>query len=287
MDKYDYITATIEEEKDRLEKLIAYQEGVNDTDGIVENKERYNNILLYLSIKNKYQKIEDSIEEDREKLERLLIAKEEYSVDNILLEDTLLSMFNEDTRGIYRNLLYENIQNEDFAVRDILYLLFDKQSDYQDLVTKRSRLKQKLDSIRYPKTYQTILNQEVLIDKQRSILDEIFIVQNNIKIKEARLRTLTNQVMTEPILKLLYEFWIVDSYDPMKVDRTRIFLDNKALSNLNISNLDIKNDKKEFLEENERINEDSIFDSFPDLNLPGISSDMTVKIDGKNYVGED
>lgn len=281
MDKYDYITATIEEEKERLEKLIAYQKETNSLANLIENKERYNNILLYLNIKSKYQKTYDSIEEDKKKLEKLMVTKEEYSVDNILLEDTLLSLFNEDTGNKYRNILYENVKDEKPEIRDILYLLLNKETDYQDLVIKRAKLKQKLDSVKYPKTYRAILNQEVLIDKQSSILDEIFIIQNNIKIKEARLRTLTNQVMTDPILKLLYEFWIVDSYDPSKVDRSKIFLDNITLSNLNISSL---SNNEELKEEEKR--EEDIFKMFTDLNLPGMTNDTIVDIDGKNYVGE-
>ena len=33
--------------------------------------------------------------------------------------------------------------------------------------------------------------------------------------------------MTEPILKILYEFWIIDSYDSTKVDSSRVFSNNK------------------------------------------------------------
>ena len=37
--------------------------------------------------------------------------------------------------------------------------------------------------------------------------------------------------MTIPILKILYEFWIIDSYDPSKVNRNKLFEDNKTLVN--------------------------------------------------------
>ena len=132
MDKYDYITATVEEEKVRLEKLIAYLKETS-SDELPEYQERYNNILKYLNAKEKYYDIENSIKEDKDKLYELGKTKDEYEVDNILLEDTLLSKFHEDTNNIYRNLLYENIKDEDDSVRDILYLLFEKQSNYNEL----------------------------------------------------------------------------------------------------------------------------------------------------------
>ena len=52
----------------------------------------------------------------REKLEELNRIKDEYEVDNILLEDTLLSNFNSDTMGKYRNILYEDIKKEDPSI---------------------------------------------------------------------------------------------------------------------------------------------------------------------------
>ena len=64
----------------------------------------------------------DVLELDKEKLEELNRIKDEYEVDNILLEDTLLSKFNEDTFGKYRNVLYEDIKYQDKEVPDILYL---------------------------------------------------------------------------------------------------------------------------------------------------------------------
>ena len=47
MDKFDYITATIEEEKIRLEKIINYLKETNNLDELPEYQERYNNILKY------------------------------------------------------------------------------------------------------------------------------------------------------------------------------------------------------------------------------------------------
>ncbi|UKI26879.1 MAG: hypothetical protein L6V91_09215 [Bacilli bacterium] len=37
--------------------------------------------------------------------------------------------------------------------------------------------------------------------------------------------------MTSPILKILYEFWIIDSYEPSKVNRSKLFKDNRTLVN--------------------------------------------------------
>ena len=99
MDKFDYITATIEEEKVRVEKIIKYLKENNLVDELPEYQERYNNILKYLTAKERYFKVLESVKLDKEKLEELNRIKDEYEVDNILLEDTLLSKFNEDTFG--------------------------------------------------------------------------------------------------------------------------------------------------------------------------------------------
>lgn len=95
MDKFDYITATIEEEKVRVEKIIKYLKENNLVDELPEYQERYNNILKYLTAKERYFKVLESVKLDKEKLEELNRIKDEYEVDNILLEDTLLSKFNE------------------------------------------------------------------------------------------------------------------------------------------------------------------------------------------------
>lgn len=272
MDKYDYITATVEDEKVRLEKLIAYLKETG-SDELPEYQERYNNILKYLTAKEKYYDIENSIKEDKDKLYDLNKTKDEYEVDNILLEDTLLSKFHEDTNNIYRNLLYENIKYEDESVRDILYLLFEKQSNYNELVVKRNRLKNLLDKDKYPNTFNTLISQNILIEKQSNILDEIFLLDNNIKIAEDKQKELTDEVMTTPILKILYEFWIVDSYDKNKVNKSKIFKDNRTLVSIknNIYEHTTKEDSKEEL-------------TIPDLNLPGVNEDTLINIDGKNYI---
>lgn len=272
MDKYDYITATVEDEKVRLEKLIAYLKETN-SDELPEYQERYNNILKYLNAKEKYYDIENSIKEDKDKLYELNKTKDEYEVDNILLEDTLLSKFHEDTNNIYRNLLYENIKDEDDSVRDILYLLFEKQSNYNELVVKRNRLKNLLDKDKYPNTFNTLISQNILIEKQSNILDEIFLLDNNIKIAEDKQKELTDEVMTTPILKILYEFWIVDSYDKNKVNKSKIFKDNRTLVSIknNIYEHTTKENSKEEL-------------TIPDLNLPGVNEDTLINIDGKNYI---
>ncbi len=280
MDKYDYITATIPEEKERLEKIIAYLEkNSSNSDELFEYKERYHNIVKYLNAKERYLNILDSIKDAKEKLENLKVAKEEYAVDNILLEDTLLSKFHEDTNYKYKNILYEDIKYQDENIRDILYLLFEKETEYSRLVIKRNRLKEKLDKNIFPNTYNTIISQGVLIEKQDSILDEIFILENNIKIEESKMSAICDSVMTDGILKILYEFWIIDSYDPNKVDKSKIFTDNKNLVNI-----------KNYTEENELssdVNTEKEKYIFPDLNLPGVNENTLVNIDGKNYVKDE
>mgnify|MGYP006998310854 FL=1 len=196
MDKFDYITATIEEEKVRLEKIIEYFEDNNiNNDDLLEYKERYNNVCRYLTLKGKYLNIRKRIDSFKGKLEELNETKDEYEVDNILLEDTLLSNFNSDTMGKYRNILYEDIKKEDPSIRDILYLLFEKESDYNNLVTKRTKLLKLINKNTYPKTYNTLISQDALIDKQHSILDDIFILENNIKIEEDKISKIEDEAM--------------------------------------------------------------------------------------------
>ena len=287
MDKFDYITATIEEEKVRLEKIIEYFEDNNiNNDDWLEYKERYNNVCRYLTLKGKYLNIRKRIDSFKGKLEELNETKDEYEVDNILLEDTLLSNFNSDTMGKYRNILYEDIKKEDPSIRDILYLLFEKESDYNNLVTKRTKLLKLINQNTYPKTYNTLISQDALIDKQHSILDDIFILENNIKIEEDKISKIEDEAMVVPILKILYEFWITNSYDPKKVDKTKIFIDNKNFITLK-NNID-KEDNTSKKETSTKIQKTkSNIETISNLNLPGINEDNLVNIDGKDYIKSD
>ena len=271
MDKFDYITATIEEEKIRLEKIINYLKETNNLDELPEYQERYNNILKYLTAKERYLKVLKSINLDKEKLEELNKIKDEYEVDNILLEDTLLAKFHEDTLGKYRNVLYEDIKYQDKSIQDILYLLLEKQSNYSELVIKRNRLKEKLDKDKYPSTFNTLISQDILIEKQDSILQQIFIVENNLKIEKDRLSSIEDSVMTDSILKILYEFWIINSYDPSKVDKTKLFIDNKYFSSFK------NNEVKEISTKENNIKIDN-------LKLPGIDEENIIDINGKDYL---
>lgn len=277
MDKFDYITATIEEEKVRVEKIIKYLKENNLLDELPEYQERYNNILKYLTAKERYSKVLESIKLDKEKLEELNRIKDEYEVDNILLEDTLLSKFNEDTFGKYRNVLYEDIKNQDKEVQDILYLLLEKQSNYSELVIKRDRLKDRIDKNKYPKTYNTLYSQDIIIEKQDSILEKIFVVENSIKIEKDKLSSIEDSIMTDSILKLLYEFWIVNSYDPSKVDKTKLFITNKTFTSYknNISEV-----KKEVVPPKEEYKEIKL----DNLKLPGLDEEKPIDIDGKDYL---
>ena len=277
MDKFDYITATIEEEKIRVEKIIKYLKENNLVDELPEYQERYNNILKYLTAKERYFKVLESVKLDKEKLEELNRIKDEYEVDNILLEDTLLSKFNEDTFGKYRNVLYEDIKNQDKEVQDILYLLLEKQSNYSELVIKRDRLKGKIDKNKYPKTYNTLYSQDIIIEKQDSILEKIFVVENSIKIEKDKLSSIEDSVMTDSILKLLYEFWIVNSYDPSKVDKTKLFITNKTFTSYKNN---IPEVKKEVVPPKEEYKEIKI----DNLKLPGLDEEKPIVIDGKDYL---
>lgn len=277
MDKFDYITATIEEEKVRVEKIIKYLKENNLLDELPEYQERYNNILKYLTAKERYFKVLESIKVDKEKLEELNRVKDEYEVDNILLEDTLLSKFNEDTFGKYRNILYEDIKNQDKDVQDLLYLLLEKQSNYGELVIKRDRLKDRLDKNKYPKTYNTLYSQDIIIEKQNSILEKIFVVENSIKIEKEKLSSIEDSIMTDSILKLLYEFWIVNSYDPSRVDKTKLFITNKSFTSYKNN---IPENKKIEVSDEKKDNEIKI----DNLKLPGLDEEKPISIDGKEYL---
>lgn len=273
MNKYDYITATTLEEKVRLEKLIKYMEDNNIEDNLLEYKERYNNICKYLVAKDKYLNIEKDIDDIKIKLDELYKKKDECEVDNLLLEETLISKFNTDTNGKYRNILYEDIKNLDISVQNILYLLIEKQSNYNELVIKRNKLKEMMDKKKYPNTYDTLISQDILIEKQESILNEIFVLENNIRIEKDKLSSIENSVMTDSILKLLYEFWIINSYDVNKVDKSKLFVSNRSFTNY-----------KNTVEENVKslpINDKDDIDS---LKLPGMDEESPIDIDGKNYL---
>lgn len=277
MDKYDYITATIEDEKVRLEKIITYLKE-NNSDELPDYQERYNNILKYLNAKEKYFNIEDNIKNDKDKLNELNKVKDEYEVDNILLEDTLLSKFHDDTNNIYRNMLYENIKNEDSNIRNILYLIFEKHSNYNELTSKRNKLKSILDRDIFPNTYNTLISQGILIEKQSNILDEIYLIENNIKIERDKQKRLEEEVMTSSILKILYEFWIIDSYEVSKINRNKLFKDNRTLVSIK-NNLSEEDNK---VEEPIKIREEEVL--IPNLNLPGVNEDTLINIEGKKYI---
>ncbi len=289
MNKYDYVTMTIEEEKKRLEKIIPYLELENNESELLLYRDRYNNIVKYLTAKDEYNKVLASIRSDEEKLNKNYITKEEYEVDNILLEDTLLSKFCEDTNNKYKDLPYEDIKKEPEGIRNILKLLFEKETEYFKVVDKRNKLKELLNKDMFPRTYDTLISQDVIIEKENSILDEIFILINNIKIEKKKLEDIKNSVMTESILKILYEFCIIDSYDISKVNKKDVFNSNKNLvivkdepDSLNITkeeNSNKKEEEKEKSDIDEKVN--SIIDS---LNFPGIDEDNRVDIDGKNYI---
>lgn len=274
MDKYDYITATTLEEKTRLEKLIKYMEANNIETDLLEYKERYKNICKYLSVKEKYLQIEKNINKIKEDLEDLYKKKDEEEVDNLLLEETLFTKFNIDTRGKYQGILYEDIKKVlDKEEREILYLIFEKESNYSKLITKRNKLKEILNKEKYPNTYNTLLSQDILIEKQDELLDNIYLLENNIKMEREKQTLLEEEVMTTPILKILYEFWIIDSYDKTKVNRSKLFKENRSLVNYKV-------DVEEKEIEKPKVEEKMV----EDLNLPGIDEDVFIDINGRNYI---
>lgn len=227
MDKYDYVTTTIEEEKERIHNILLYLEGTKDLEEYTKYQERYNNICKYLNAKERYINIFNIIKDYKDKLDSLNRTKYEYEVDNILLEDTLLNKFHEDTNNKYRNILYENIKKENESVRDILYLVFNKESEYTPLIIKRNRLREKLDEKKYPTTVTCMNEQSMQIEKEDNLQDEILLIQNNIKIEEDRLHAVEDSILNEDILKLLYEFCIVNTYNINRVDKSKLFINSR------------------------------------------------------------
>ena len=232
MDKYNYITPTIEEEKIRVEKIISYLEQNNIDTDLDKYKERYVTITKYLNAKERYFNISNLIKDYQKKLTELDKLNYEYEVDNILLEDTLLNKFHEDTNNIYRNILYENIKKEKEDIKDILYLMFNKESEYTPLIIKRNRLREKLDKKKYPLTVECMNKQSIQIEKEDSLQDEILLLQNNIKIEEDRLKAVEDSVLNEDILKLLYEFCIINTYNVNRVDKSKLFMNNRSLQSI-------------------------------------------------------
>ena len=224
MDKYDYVTTTIEEEKERVHSILLYLEDNNNIEEYTKYQERYNTICKYLNAKDRYINISNVIKEYKDKLNSLNKIKCEYEVDNILLEDTLLNKFHEDTNNAYRNILYENIKKEKDDIRDILYLVFNKENEYTPLIIKRNRLRERLDEKNYPNTINTLNEQSIQIEKEDNLQDEILLLQNNIKIEEDKLNAVIDSILTEDILKLLYEFCIINTYNINRVDKSKLFI---------------------------------------------------------------
>lgn len=224
MDKYDYVTTSIEEEKDRIHNILLYLEDKDNIEEYTKYQERYNTICKYLNAKERYINISKIIKEYKNKLNAFNKTKCEYEVDNILLEDTLLNKFHMDTNNKYRNILYENIKKEKDDIRDILYLVFNKESEYTPLIIKRNRLRERLDESIYPNTINTLNEQSIQIEKEDSLQDEILLIQNNIKIEEDKLSAVIDSILTEDILKLLYEFCIINTYNINRVDKSKLFI---------------------------------------------------------------
>ena len=105
MDKYNYIATTIEEEKERLSNILLSLEGTRNIEEYNEYQERYNLVCKYLNAKERYINIYKKVKQYQNELNRLNSINYEYEVDNILLEDTLLNKFHEDTNNKYRNIL--------------------------------------------------------------------------------------------------------------------------------------------------------------------------------------
>ena len=230
MDKFDYVTATIEEEKERLSNILLYLQDTNNIDEYTKYQERYNLVCKYLNAKERYLNIYNILMDYRNKLNDLNKIKYEYEVDNILLEDTLLNKFHEDTDNKYRNILYENIKKE--KISDILYLMFTKESEYTPLIIKRNRLREKLNEKKYTNTIACMNEQSLQIEKEDNLQDEMLLLQNNIKIEEDRLKAVEDSILDEDILKLLYEFCIINTYNINRLDKNTLFKDNNTLKSI-------------------------------------------------------
>jgi len=99
------------------------------------------------------------------------------------------------------------------------------------------------------------------------------------------MKKLEDSVMTDSILKILYEFWIIDSYDKTKVNRSKLFKDNRTL--VSIKNIPEVEEVMETPVNEEKIVEKKEEVLIPNLNLPGVDEDTQIDIDGKKYVKND
>ena len=73
MDKYDYVTTTIEEEKERIEKIVLYLKNSNENaEDLIAYKERYNNILKYIIKWTKFKNLHKSRLLDNRTKERVV-----------------------------------------------------------------------------------------------------------------------------------------------------------------------------------------------------------------------
>ena len=74
--------------------------------------------------------------------------------------------------------------------------------------------------------------QSIQIEKEDNLQDEILLLQNNIKIEEDRLKAVEDSILTEDILKLLYEFCIINTYNISRIDKSLLFRDNIELKKI-------------------------------------------------------
>ena len=110
--------------------------------------------------------------------------------------------------------------------------MFTKESEYTPLIIKRNRLREKLNEKKYPNTIACMNEQSLQIEKEDNLQDEILLLQNNIKIEEDRLKAVEDSILDEDILKLLYEFCIINTYNINRLDKNTLFKDNNTLKSI-------------------------------------------------------
>jgi len=263
----DYMTTSLNEEetkmstlvsliknrlKNRQERLLDYKKitkknlelfEIKDVSNLNSYQNRLANIQKYLMISYQAKKVLTKINSLNNELEINQDKLQNEQINNIVLEDKLLEKFNEITKDKYSSLRYEDLNklisssSEDEAVSLKIYkLLLEKEDKYDALINKRNEVKNLLNSKEQYKKLNTLLNNQArIIKKHFNTIKRIEELNKEIVKKEEVLDKLSLKVTNEDILKILYEFSIVDTYDISKVNKEDVFKEEGNYKELEIT----------------------------------------------------
>jgi len=342
----DYMTTSLNEEetkmstlvsliknrlKNRQERLLDYKKitkknlelfEIKDVSNLNSYQNRLANIQKYLMISYQAKKVLTKINSLNNELEINQDKLQNEQINNIVLEDKLLEKFNEITKDKYSSLRYEDLNklisssSEDEAVSLKIYkLLLEKEDKYDALINKRNEVKNLLNSKEQYKKLNTLLNNQArIIKKHFNTIKRIEELNKEIVKKEEVLDKLSLKVTNEDILKILYEFSIVDTYDISKVNKEDVFKEEGNYKEIEITESDFTYETKGIPNSVEKIEQpkEEVVESvplianlgsvkpirpdavlkkvqkeIPDLNLPTLGLNMddnVVNLDNKKYI---